>query len=527
MEVRLFVNMLDDNRRTVRLIGFNLFIFFTATYLLTASGAAFSNALLSDVAQMRIEVARSIIERLDLNVPSGMGMIGADGREYSWFGIGSVILFLPLFLFAKSAGLTPEHVVFIMNHFFGVATAVLVFFFSISLGYSRRAAVLVSMIYGLGTMAWYYSKDSGDHTIETFFILFSIYSMHRYTADKKVSQLLLSALSFGFSLITRPTAILIMPALFIMLFFRNIKKADYKIMINRPAKDVSLFSISIVPFVVLIFWYNHYRFGSIFETGNALMAARLGVDYFSGTSLLAGIRGLLTSPGKGFFYYSPVTVLFFFSIRSFSKKFPVAALCFILLMLSYLLFYSKNLYWHGATGWGPRYLFVITPFLIIPIAELIDSADWLTQKKLRVFVYTVFAVSLIVQLASVSVNPNKYYHYLRVDEKVKFTVAAGDGVQPIVGPPLETYFDWHRSPILTQFKFIREMTLNLNKYTYVQPSKGTLPAETIRSAPEMNVFDFWWLYVYFIEGSYAGFIVALLLLFISLFSATRAWKAVG
>jgi hypothetical protein len=516
----LFVTI-PNNERTVRFIGFNLFIFFVATYLLTASGAAFS-----DVAQLRVEVARSLIERMDLNVPHGTGIIGVDGREYSSFGIGSVVLFIPLFLFGKLAGLPPENVASVMNHFFGAATAVLVFFFSISLGYSRRASVLVSMIYGLGTMAWYYSKDSGDHTIETFFILFSIYSMYRYTSDKKASQLILSALSFGFSLTIRPTAILIMPALFILLFFRDSKKVDYTIMISRFAKDVSLFSIALVPFVVLIFWYNHYRFGSLFETGHALMAARLGVDFFSGTSLFTGIQGFLASPGKGFFYYSPVTVLFFFSIRSFSKKNPVTAVCFILLMLSYLLFHSKNIYWHGASGWGPRYLFVLTPFFVIPIAELFDSADWLTRKKLRLFAYTVFAGSLVVQLAAISVNPTKYYYYLLLDEKVKFTVDEGSGVQPIVGPPLETYFDWHRSPILTQFKFIREMALHLHEYTYVQPSKETETGETIKSTLWMNVFDFWWVYRYFMEGSYSGFIVALLLLFISLFSATRAWKAV-
>jgi hypothetical protein len=511
-----------DDEKTIRFISFNLFIFFVATYLLTASGAAFS-----DVAQMRVEVARSIIERLDLNVPSGMGMIGADGREYSYFGIGSVVLFIPLFFFGKLGGLPPEDVVSVMNHFFGAATAILVFLFSIALGYSRRASVFVSMIYGLGTMAWYYSKDSGDHTIETFFILFTIYSMYRYTAHRKAAYLLFSALSFGFSLITRPTAILIIPSLFMLLFFCDIKKDNFKIIINRLVKDSSLFSIALLPFIILIFWYNHYRFGSLFETGHALMAARFGVDFFSGTPLLTGIRGLLASPGKGFFYYSPVTILFFFSIRPFSKKYPITALCFILLMLSYLLFHSKNIFWHGAFGWGPRYLFVITPFLIIPISELFDSADWLTQNKLRLFAYTVFAVSLIVQIASVSVNPNKYYDYLWVDEKVKFTVAAGDGMPPIVGPPLETYFDWHLSPILMQFKFVREIALNLKKYTYVQPSKETLTAETITSTLEMNVFDFWWLYRYFMEGSYSGFIAALLLLLISMFSATRVWKAVN
>jgi hypothetical protein len=489
---------------------------------LTASGAAFS-----DAARMRVEVARSIIERLDLNVPSGMGMIGSDGREYSWFGIGSVVLFIPIFILGKLAGLPPEDVVSVMNHFFGAATAILVFLFSIALGYSRRSSVVVSMIYGIGTMAWYYSKDSGDHTIETFFILFTIYSMYRYTAQKKAAYLLFSALSFGFSLITRPTAILIMPSLFIMLFFSDSKKVDYKTRIYRLANDVLLFSIALLPFIALIFWYNHYRFGSLFETGHALMASRLGVDYFSGTSLLTGIRGFLASPGKGFFYYSPVTVLFFFSIRTFSKKYPVTAVCFILLMLSYLLFLSKNYFWHGASGWGPRYLFVITPFFIIPLSELFDSADWLTQNKLRLFAYTVIAISLIVQVAAISVNPIKYYHYLRFDKQINFDEATGVGVQPVGGPPLETYFDWHMSPILMQFKFIQEIALNLKKYTCVQLSKETLTAETITSALEINVFDFWWLYLYFIEGSYSGFIVALLLIFISLFSATRVWKAVS
>jgi hypothetical protein len=256
------------------------------------------------------------------------------------------------------------------------------------------------------------------------------------------------------------------------------------------------------------------------------MAARLGVDFFSGTPLLTGIRGFLTSPGKGFFYYSPVTVLFFFSIRSFSKKNPVTAVCFILLMLLYLLLHSKNLFWHGAYGWGPRYLFVLTPLFVIPIAELFDSADWLTRKKLRFFAYTVFAVSLVVQFAAVSVNPIKYYHYLRFDKKVSYVVAEGDGVQPLGGPSPETYFDWRLSPILTQFKFIREMTLHLKDYTYTEPSKETSAIDKTKSAPEMNVFDFWWLYQYFEGGGYSGFIAALLLLFISLFSATRAWKAV-
>jgi hypothetical protein len=109
---------------------------------------------------------------------------------------------------------------------------------------------------------------------------------------------------------------------------------------------------------------------------------------------------------------------------------------------------------------------------------------------------------------------------------VNFTVAAGDGVHPIFGPPLETYFDWRMSPILTQFKFIRQMIPNLKEYTYTKPTREALTFQEIKSKPVMNVFDFLWLYRYFIDGSYSGVIAALLLLSISLFSATRVWQAV-
>lgn len=510
-----------EDRKMIRFIVFNLFIFFLGTYLLTASGADFS-----DVAELRVEVARSIMERLDLDVPNDMGMKGADGREYSWFGIGPVLLFMPLYLTAKSAGIPPENLVSIMNHLFGAATSVLVFLFSISLGYSKRASVIASISYGLGTMAWYYSKDSGDHTIETFFILFSIYSMHCYTVNKKGSYLFLSALSFGFALITRPTSILVAPSLFIMNFFNYYKKSDLRIMISQMARDVSLFSISLLPFICLNLWYNYYRFNSIFETGHRLMAARLGVDYFNGTPFFIGLSGFLASPGKGFFYYSPIAILFFFSIKAFSKKHHVISFCFIFTVVSYLFFYSKNLYWHGAGGWGPRYIFAITPFLIIPIAELFDSALWQKKMFIKVLVSSVFALSLAVQLASISVNRDKYRYYLTMDEKVKYTVTAGDGVQPIVAPPLETYFDWHMSPIFAQFKFIDEMIWNLKDYKYSELSREASTIEKIKVQPWMNVFDFWWFYMFFIEDSYLGFIVALLLIFISIFSAMRIWKAI-
>ena len=512
----------EVERKNVRFIAFNLFIFFTATYLLTYSGSA-----IVDVSQLRIEVAKSLVEGFDMAVPIGMGLEGVDGRDYSWFGPGSVLMVLPFYIIGKFAGIPPENIFDIVILLVGVSTVAMVFLFSIYLGYSSRASLITAIFYGLGTMAWYYSKDSGDHGIETFFVLLSVYFMYRHSMGKQVAYLILSALSIGFAFITRPNSMLIMPSLFIMMVLHNSKEFDFKTSIRLLIRNSVLFSLSFLPFIGLILWYNYYRFGSVFETGFGLMAERLGVDFFTGTPLLTGLLGFLASPVQGFFYYSPVAILFFFSIRSFSRRHPITALSFIVIMISYLLFYAKNEYWHGASGWGPRYIFAITPFLIIPIAELFDSPIWSTKKFLRLLVSILFAISLIIQLASVSVHHKTYYLYLQVEENVTIKKVSGEGVQPIFHPPSEIYFNWRMSPILANFKFIREFYWNMRGYRYIEPKKEASPLEKIKTSLEMNVFDFWWLDKYYIEGSYLGFVAALSLFLISLFSATRIFRAVN
>lgn len=511
----------EVDRKTVRVIAVNLFVFFSAIYLLTYSGAT-----IGDVGQMRIEVAKSLVKGFDLAVPLGTGLRGGDGRDYSWFGIGSVLLALPFYIIGEWAGIAPDRSfdMFILS--ICSATAVLVFLFSVRLGYSLRASLTSSFFYGLGTMAWPYSKDSGDHSIETFFVLLSVYFMCRHSTGKQVTHLFLSALSIGIAFIARPNSILVMPSLFMLMVLHNSKEFDFKTEIWLAARSIAIFSLSLLPFIGLVLWYNYYRFGSIFETGFGLMAERLGVDFFTGTPLLTGLFGFLASPGQGFFYYSPVAILFFFSIRPFFRRHPIPALSFILIMTTYLLFYSKNEFWHGTSAWGPRYIFAVTPFLVIPIAELLDSPMWSTKKILRVSVYTISVISLVVQLAAVSVCPDKYFFDLHIREKVTFRKVSGEGVQPIIYPPSEIYFEWHRSPILSRFKIIREMSWNMKDYKYSEPSKEASPEEKAKAALFMHVFDFWWLYMYYVRGPSAP-VAAIVLFLIAVFSASRLCKSVG
>jgi len=503
-------------KRHNRVILFVL-VFFTSTYLLTASGI---NLLRTDAGELRFEVTKSIVENFDVTVSPGEGVQGTDGRYYSWLGIGSAVLAVPFYIAGKFMGF-PATAVYLMNPFFAAATAVLVLLFCISLGYSERSSLLVTICYGVGTIAWPYAKHPFDNIVETFFVLSSVYCMYLYSTNKKTLYILCSSSSLGLAFITRQTSLLIIPALSILLLYPHFKSFAFTAMAKSVDRGVSLFVVALLPFIGLIFWYDDYRFGSIFETGYSLIASRMNIDFFTGTQLLTGFSGFLISPGKGYFYYSPAAILFFFSIKSFVKKYSALGACFICIFITYLLFLSKNIYWHGDWAWGPRYLLVITPFLMIPVAQLFDSIAWLQKKSLRIASYVIITVSIVIQLAAVSVDFKKYFFYLIAERGIQFTVTRGYGVQPIIEPPSENYFEWNNSPILDQFKFINTMAFNLKNYRYSAPRRNSSLSDNLRGDPSYNVFDYWWLQKYCLYGRYSGFIWAVIFLCSAIFCGTR------
>ena len=373
-------------------------------------------------------------------------------------------------------------------------------------------------------MAWPYSKQPFDHTIETFFILLSVYSIYSYAICESIRYLLIAGASIGFAFITRQTSLLAMPSLFVLMVVCRGKISNLRANIGQIARDTIFFLMAFLPFLFLSFWYNYYRFGSIFETGYQLMADRMGIDYFKSTSLLKGISGLLISPGKGFFYYSPVALLFFFAIKAFIKRYTGLGASFVLFILSYLLFFSKYVYWHGDWAWGPRYIFAITPFLMIPVAEFFESVSTSSKKAKRLAVALIFILSVTIQIGAVSVDFQKYFLDLKFVAKISSTLREGKGVQIIQELPSSIYYDWKRSPIISQFVFIYEIAGEIKDYRYKELSENAAIHEPMETYPSMHVFDFWWVYLYYYFGNYYGFIIAIMLLLIAIFYGSRLWK---
>lgn len=142
-------------------------------------------------------------------------------------------------------------------------------------------------------------------------------------------------------------------------------------------------------------------------------------------------------------------------------------------------------------------------------------------------IYSLFSLSVAIQIAAVSVDFQNYFLALAYEDNVEFTKVMGEGVPTIVEPPADLYFDWHRSHIVTQFKFIYKIAREIKDYKYAEPAKNASIKENLKADPLYNIFDFWWLYKYFLTGGdYSAFLTAFALFFTALFASMRLWKVV-
>lgn len=163
---------------------------------------------------------------------------------------------------------------------------------------SSRAALLVALAYGLGTCVWSTSSQTlwqhGPHELflaaGTFFLL---YKDRRWFA-------FLSGLSFAASVACRPTGVLVVAAV-----------AVYLLIADRRA--LLRYVLGALPIAMGLMLFSWNAFGAPFAFGQELAAhnialSKTGKPDIWQTPLGEGVLGLLFSPGRGLFFYSPIAI---------------------------------------------------------------------------------------------------------------------------------------------------------------------------------------------------------------------------
>jgi hypothetical protein len=358
------------------------------------------------------------------------------------------------------------------------AFEVLIFFvFAVRLSYGRRVAFALTSIFAFATMCWPDEQSVNEHTVVAFSLLVGWYAAFRYRDQHAPPwYLLLAGVGIGGAFITRyQDAAVALAGLGVYLL---LPRAEPTALLGR-ARDCVLVGIGLLPFALLILWYNWVRFGSITATGHH--------ESTFGYAIWLGASGLLFSPGKGLIWYCPTVVLLLFAGRPFFRRYGALLTGFAVMSVLIFTLYGAVTFWHGDPTWGPRYVYPIVPFLTLPLGMLLPAFRRLSWTS--AITGLVIAVSLLVQVSAVSVSEWRSWYRVIAYEEAK-------------GYPWQwqasryRYF-WNpaESPLNYQLHGLYQMTydalLHTSHYEIVPPVEdGTL--DNLSFQYSINQWNFWW-----------------------------------
>ncbi len=150
----------------------------------------------------------------------------------------------------------------------------------------------------------------------------------------------------------------------------------------------------------LVVWagLNNFRFGHPLISGKGTNHP----DPFGNP--LVGMAGLLVSPGKSIFLYSPLAVLGILGVYRLARREPRLGQAIAAASVAYLMLISSLSFWGGDWCWGPRYIVVILPLLALGLPFIRhDRAG-------RATVRTLVASGLAIQLLGISVDQHRFFY---------------------------------------------------------------------------------------------------------------------
>ena len=324
------------------------------------------------------------------------------------------VLAVPLIWLAdKSDRIGNAHAALLFNPLVTAATAVVLLLYVRRLGYGAHAAVFTALLFGLTTIAWPYTKTFHREPLCALGLLVAAYGLLRWRqswAEPGTAVLPWLALAFvgaAVSVLAKEAGLIALPLLMLIpLLGRRF----------MPRSGGQLAGTGLLAFVLFVAAVGGlYYYMRVLGAGGPRfdVFGRIGQAIANRGLLLEGLAGLLLSPGKGVFWYSPVLLLallgpWYAGARRFDVGWP------LLLLLAFSVVYAlvRGQIWYGGTNWGARYLVPVTPFLMLGAAPLIERALRSGAIILRLGIIVVALTGLAVQVAAVAINLLDYYRVL-------------------------------------------------------------------------------------------------------------------
>ncbi len=196
-------------------------------------------------------------------------MGGVDGRNYAGFGLLPSVVAVPAFatgwvgglVLHKETDLTATMAVALFNCLLTPLVCVFIAIIILRLGYSRRAAVLASLIIGLASPFGYYGSK-GFYS-EPHLSLGFLACWYLILSGQRVRDHFLAGISLGFAYCSRPIGVVLLPVF--AYYFARVQQRRART--GKALSGATAFLCGNGICLAGIAWSNFVRFGSVFKTG--------------------------------------------------------------------------------------------------------------------------------------------------------------------------------------------------------------------------------------------------------------------
>jgi hypothetical protein len=317
------------------------------------------NADLDEFPRLYDEAARREFPVLD-GVPYFLQY--RHGHYVSAYTPGPAIAALPFYLWPVLSGVPAGSQAAVLEKVSAsviTALSVVCLFWALVAVVSPRWALTIAVIYAFGTSSWSVSSQAlwqhGPSQLGLTVLLVCL--VRGMTDDRWLSW---AGFAASAAATMRSTDVLIVvPALVWVLY-------------THRRRRLRLILLSLPPIAGLLAYQVHY-FG-LTHGPDAGTAAPVWA-FFTQTSSLEGLGGLLLSPGRGLLVYSPVLVFSVVGVLVSLVSGPMLLRSLALGVVFVVILVSHWFRWWGGHAWGPRLLADTTPvlcFLMYPLTETLD-----------------------------------------------------------------------------------------------------------------------------------------------------------
>ncbi|MCX5985702.1 MAG: hypothetical protein NTX54_04190 [Chloroflexi bacterium] len=500
-------NVTAADRRTVT----RLVVWVFALYALTMAGR-----VVSGDGETMFQTTRAIVERGQLSIDQRPeAAIGRGGRYFSKYGLGQSVVQAPFVVAGRliSVIAPTQSAPDLPARFLAGLTNVLVTPVGVGIlwmiakfnGLGSRGATGIAIATATTTLLWPYSRADFAEPLQATALLAALLAgliLHqkvvatRSTAELESRTIIRWGLAIGTAIgvafLTKAASLILAPAIAIPVLvtaWRLRLAGTTRTTIRGLTGAITLLASVGLPVAgagagqALLNWF---RFGNPFEFG-------YGDEPSTGftTPLFDGIGYLLWSSGKGLVWFTlPAVVGGFLQVWLVRRR-PIVALVALSVFGTQLWYFSRWWAWHGDWSWGPRYLYVTVPFLMLGwIAPLLAWPKWHWSAKTftGLVAVSVGGFGLYVNVLGVAIDYGAYYSVVGnqlgrgVDVRDARTVAP---FSPLLGHQwllqaslFEVFGPTHKPPD--------------NPYRYRYPWATAFP-ERVPEAPERAYgFDLWW-----------------------------------